>query len=92
MIKSIAEYGITVICIRLGTMSVEDRPGEDARSFVSWLSSRDLVTMIDQCIEVEWINYDILFGASGNTWKIYDTPRAWKVLGYTPRDNAEEYR
>ena len=86
------EYGMTVICIRLGTMSVEDKPGEDARSFVSWLSSRDLVTMVDRCIEVEGIDYDILFGASGNTWKIYDTPRAWEVLGYTPQDNAEEYR
>ena len=73
-------------------MSVEDRPGEDARSFVSWLSSRDLVTMVDRCIEVEGVDYDILFGASGNTWKIYDTSRAWEVLGYTPQDNAEEYR
>ena len=34
----------------------------------------------------------LLTGASGNTWKIYDTPRAWDVLGYTPQDNAEEYR
>jgi hypothetical protein len=83
---------MTVICIRLGTMSVEDRPGEDARSFVSWLSSRDLVTMVDRCIEVEGIDYDILFGASGNTWKIYETPRTWEVLGYSPQDNAEEYR
>ena len=86
------EYGMTVICVRLGTMSVEDKPGEDARSFVSWLSSRDLVTMVDRCIEVEDVDYDILFGASGNTWKIYDTPRAWDILGYTPQDNAEEYR
>ncbi len=86
------EYGMTVICIRLGTMSVEDRPGSDARSFVSWLSSRDLVTMVDRCIEVEGVGCDIFFGASANTWKIYDTPRAWEVLGYTPQDNAEDFR
>ncbi len=86
------EYGMTVICVRLGTMSVDDRPGDDPRSFVSWLSSRDLVTMVDRCIETEGIDYDILFGASGNRWKIYDTPRAWELLGYTPQDNAEEYR
>ena len=86
------EYGISVICIRLGTMSVADVPGDDARSFVSWLSSRDLVTMVDRCIEVEGVDYEVLFAASGNTWKIYDTPRAWRVLGFKPRDNAEMYR
>ena len=86
------EYGMKVICVRLGTMSVEDRPGEDARSNVSWLSSRDLVTMVDRCIEVEGADYDIFFGASANTWKIYDTPRGWDLLGFTPRDNAEEFR
>ena len=86
------EYGMSVVCVRLGTMSVEDRPGEDARSFVSWLSARDLTTMVDRCIEAEGIGFDIFFGASGNTWKIYDTPRAWRVLGYTPQDNAEDFR
>lgn len=86
------EYGISVICIRLGTMSVEDRPGDDARSLVSWLSRRDLVTMIERCIEIEGVDYEVLFAASGNKWKIYDTPRAWRVLGFEPRDNAEEYR
>ena len=86
------EYGMSVICIRLGTMSVEDRPGLDPRSYVSWLSSRDLVTMVDRCIDIEGIGYEIIFGASGNTWKIYETPRAWSLLGRTPQDNAEEYR
>ena len=86
------EYGISVICIRLGTMSVEDKPGDDARSLVSWLSRRDLVTMIERCIEIEDVDYEVLFAASGNKWKIYDTPRAWRVLGFEPRDNAENFR
>ena len=51
-------------------MSVEDKPGEDARSYVSWLSGRDLTTMVDRCIEMENIGFDVFFGASGNTWKI----------------------
>lgn len=86
------EYGMSVICIRLGTSSRDDRPGGDARSYVSWLSHRDLTAMVDRCIEVEGINYDILFGASANKWKIYDTPRAWRVLGFQPKDNAESFR
>ena len=86
------EYGMTSICIRLGTVSPANRPGSDARSMVSWFSHRDLVTMVDRCIEVKNVTFDIFFGASGNTWKIYDTPRAWRVLGFEPLDNAESFR
>ncbi len=86
------EYGISVICVRLGTMSVEDKPGDDARSLVSWLSARDLVAMVERCIDAEGIDFDVFFGASANTWKIYDTPRAWRVLGYMPQDNAQDFR
>ena len=86
------EYGMTVVCIRLGTMGGDDRPGSDARSYVSWLSRRDLATMVERCIEVDGLGYDIFYGTSANTWKIYDTPRAWNVLGYEPQDNAERYR
>ena len=86
------EFGITVICIRLGTTSPANRPGEDPRGYVSWFSHRDMARMVERCIEVEGIGYDIFFGASGNRWKIYDTPRAWRVLGFEPGDNAEDYR
>lgn len=86
------EFGMTVICIRLGTVGRDDRPGDDPRSYVSWLSHRDLVRLVEQCLVVEGLTYDIFFAASGNTWRIYDTPRAWQVLGIQPQDNAETYR
>ncbi len=85
-------FGMTVLCIRFGTTSPSDRPGDDARSYVSYFSHRDIVTMTDRCIEVEGVPFDIFFGASKNKWKIYDTPRAWKVLGFEPQDNAEDFR
>ncbi len=86
------EYGMSVICIRLGTVGRDNMPGDDPRSYVSWFSHRDLATMVERCIEAQDIGYDIFFGASANTWKIYDTPRAWSVLGFQPQDNAEEFR
>jgi nucleoside-diphosphate-sugar epimerase len=86
------EYDIGVICVRLGTVSQEDRPGADPRSYVSWISRRDLALMVERCIDVEGVPYDILFGASGNKWKIYDTSRTWRVLGRQPQDNAEDFR
>ncbi len=68
------EYGMVVICVRLGTAGEDDRPVDDARSYVSWVSHRDLADMVERCIDVEGITYDIFYGASDNTWKIYDTP------------------
>ena len=85
-------HGISVICLRLGTVGREDRPGSDPRSYVSWLSHRDLARIVERCVDVGDIAYDIFFAASGNTWKIYDTPRAWRVLGFQPQDNAEDRR
>ncbi len=88
----VEEYGMTVICIRLGTVSPENRPGSDARSFVSWFSHRDLARMVERCIDAEGIGFDIFYGASGNKWKIYDTPRAWRELGFEAQDDAEAFR
>jgi nucleoside-diphosphate-sugar epimerase len=86
------EYGISVICLRLGTVGPDDRPADDPRSYVSWLSHRDLVQLVEKCIETEDIGYDVFFAASGNSWRIYDTVRARQVLGYAPQDNAESFR
>lgn len=86
------DFDMSVICLRLGTVGRENRPGTDARSYVSWLSHRDLVHLVERCIEAEGIKYDIFFAASSNTWKIYDTVRARRVLGYSPKDNAEAFR
>ncbi|RPH83257.1 MAG: NAD(P)-dependent oxidoreductase [Candidatus Rokuibacteriota bacterium] len=85
-------HGIEVVVVRLGTVGREDRPGRDPRSFVSWLSHRDLAHLTERALEAPGVEYEIVFGASDNTWKIYDTPRARTVLGYAPRDNAERFR
>jgi nucleoside-diphosphate-sugar epimerase len=85
-------YGMEVVVVRLGTVGREDRPGSDARSFVSWLSHRDLAHLAERATEAPGVKYEIAFGASDNTWKIYDTLHARKALGYAPRDNAERFR
>jgi uronate dehydrogenase len=85
-------HGMEVVVVRLGTVGREDRPGRDARSFVSWLSHRDLADLTARALGAPRITYEVVFGASDNTWKIYDTPRARTVLGYTPRDDAERFR
>jgi len=81
-----------VISVRLGTIGSDDRPGGDPRSFVSWFSHRDVAGFFKACVEVPGISLEILYGASANTWRVYDTPYAWKTLNFVPQDNAEEFR
>lgn len=85
-------HGMEVVVVRLGTVGREDRPGTDARSFVSWLSHRDLAQLTERAIDAPGVKHEIVFGASDNTWKIYDTLHARRALGYAPRDNAERFR
>lgn len=84
--------GMGVVVVRLGTVGRDDRPGSDPRSFVSWISRRDLAQLVERAIEAPDIKYQIVFGASDNTWKIYDTIGGRKALGYAPKDNAETFR
>jgi nucleoside-diphosphate-sugar epimerase len=85
-------FGMEVVIVRLGTVGRDDRPGSDPRSFVSWLSHRDLAHLVERAIEAPGVRYEIVFGASDNTWKIYDTLHARRALGYAPKDNAERFR
>jgi nucleoside-diphosphate-sugar epimerase len=85
-------HGMEVVVVRLGTVGREDRPGSDARSFVSWLSHRDLAHLTERAIDAPGVKHEIVFGASDNTWRIYDTLHARRALGYAPSDNAERFR
>lgn len=84
--------GMEVICVRLGTIADSNEIGSDPRGYVSWFSHRDLAGFFSACVEKPGIRYEIVYGASANTWKIYDTPSSWRALGFTPSDNAEDHR
>jgi nucleoside-diphosphate-sugar epimerase len=84
--------GMEAVSVRLGTVSQDDRPGADPRSFVSYFSHRDLKGFLRACIEKPGLKSEVVYGASANTWKVYDTPYAWRVLGFRPSDDAETFR
>jgi nucleoside-diphosphate-sugar epimerase len=84
--------GMEVVSVRLGTVSADDRPGADPRSFVSYFSHRDVQCCFRACVEKPGLKHEVVYGASANTWKVYDTPYAWRVLGFQPADNAEAFR
>jgi hypothetical protein len=84
--------GMSVICLRIGTVNRHNSPMRDIRHMATWLSHRDLAQLIDRCLSVEGLRFEIFYGVSGNTWHFWDLAHAERVLGYAPQDNAETYR
>ncbi len=54
--------------VRLGTLPPWNAPGRGYRSLVSWFSHRDATGFFRACVERPNINYEIIYGASNNTW------------------------
>lgn len=86
------QFGMSVICLRIGTVNRPNTPTRDVRHMATWLSHRDLAHLVDRSLSAEGIRFEIVYGVSNNTWHFWDIAHARQVLGYTPRDNAEAYR
>ena len=85
-------HGLSVICVRIGRVHAEDRP-MSPRDFSVWCSQRDIVRLIERCVEApEALRYDIFFGTSRNKWGYRDLEHPRAVLGWEPVDAAEDHR
>src|SRR5215472_11411168 len=85
-------FAMSVICLRIGTVNRHNSPQRDVRHMATWLSHRDLAQLVDRCLSVPGLRFEIFYGVSGNTWRFWDIEHARHVLGYQPQDNAETYR
>ncbi len=87
------EHGISVICLRIGSVIDWDNPTRNIRHFATWQSHRDLADQIRKSIEAsEAVKFDILYGVSDNKWRFWDIEHARHVIGYSPQDNADDHR
>jgi len=86
------QYGLSVICLRIGNVNPQDRP-QSERQFAVRLSHRDLVELVRCCIAAPpALRFGIYYGVSANTWRIWDRERARDELGYVAQDDAEHWR
>jgi nucleoside-diphosphate-sugar epimerase len=86
------QHGLSVICLRIGTVSASDRPGEP-RDFATLLTHADLVRLVRAAIEAPGdVGFAVVYGVSANTWRIWDVDEARDTIGYDPRDDAEAWR
>jgi len=85
-------HGLSVICVRIGRVHAEDRP-LSPRDFSVWCSQRDIVRLIERCIDAPaTLRYDIVFGNSRNKWGYRDLEHTRAALGWEPVDAAEDHR
>jgi nucleoside-diphosphate-sugar epimerase len=83
---------LSILCLRIGSVNAEDRP-QQPRDFSVWCSQRDIVQMIERCIDApDSLRFDIFYVLSNNRWGYRDLEHARQVLGFVPQDAAEEQR
>ena len=86
------ERPMEVICVRLGTLPPWNAPGRDYRSLVRLVQPPATQSASSApASNAPNISYEIIYGASNNKWKIYDTPYAWELLDFMPVDSAEDH-
>jgi uronate dehydrogenase len=86
------EHGLSVICLRIGTVNGEGRP-TNAREFATLLTHADLVRLVECALRAsDDIRFGVFYGVSANTWRFWDIDDARQAIEYRPRDNAEDWR
>ena len=85
------EYGISVVCLRIGWVMTPDDPSFSPAALSLWLSHRDAAQLIRRSIEApQSVGFAILNGESDNALSIWDIDATRRVLGFEPQDGAGE--
>jgi len=80
-------YGIESVCLRLGTVILDDLPTYNDRVRKTWLSKRDLEQLVLKALTAP-VKFGIYYGVSNNKGRFWDISKAQKDLDYNPVDNA----
>ncbi len=84
-------FGLEVACLRIGTVNRHNSPVQSVRQMATWLSHRDLAQLVERSLTAP-LSFDIFYGVSNNTWRFWDIQHAADEIGYTPVDDAEDWR
>ena len=85
------EYGMSVICLRIGWVMTPDDPSFSPAALSLWLSHRDAAQLLQKSIDAPLsVGFAIVNGESDNTLSIWDIESTRRILGYEPEDGAGE--
>jgi uronate dehydrogenase len=79
------KYGLRVLCLRIGNFG--DAP-LDVRRLSIWLKPEDMVQLVRIGLEHPDLQYEVFYGASGNTRAWWDNAAAHRY-GYRPSGDSE---
>ena len=83
------EYGMSVICMRIGWVMEPDDPTFAPSALSLWMSHKDTASLIGCSIDApESVGFAIVYGMSENTYGIWDMEQGRKIIGFIPKDNA----
>jgi nucleoside-diphosphate-sugar epimerase len=81
-------HGLSAVCLRIGRVKAEDRP-TTTRDAAVWCSQRDVVRMIEACVEAPpSLRFDVFYVVSSLRHGYRDVEHARAVLGWAPVDSA----
>lgn len=83
------KYGLSVACLRIGSFRPDDQPTLP-RHLASWVSHRDMVQLVQRCIEHPDFHFEVVYGVSANARNHWDNANV-RHLGYAPQDDAETF-
>ena len=83
------KFGMEVACLRIGAFRA--RPG-NARELGAWISHGDMAALARACVLAPSFHFLVLYGVSANSRAKWGGDGAARAhIGFTPRDNAEDW-
>jgi len=83
------KFGMEVACLRIGAF--RSRPG-NARELGAWISHGDMAALARACVLAPSFHFLVLYGVSANSRAKWGGDGAARAhIGFTPRDNAEDW-
>ena len=83
-------YGLSVLCVRIGRVTKDNGLGAE-RDRSIYLSHDDVAQILHLCVDApESLMYDVFLATSDNRWGYRDLEHPREVLGYAPKDSADD--
>jgi nucleoside-diphosphate-sugar epimerase len=87
------KFGMSMICLRLGTMGRDNTGPRDQRQFATTITPSDVKRLYRCAVEAPAsLRFAIYYGVSNNKWRFWDISDAQAQIGYAPRDDMEVWR
>ena len=83
-------YGLSVLCVRIGRVTRDNKLGA-VRDRSIYLSHDDVAQILQLCVDApESLKFDVFLATSNNRWTYRDLEHPRQVLGYAPKDSADD--